>query len=84
MSEAGSVRESASGRGRMAMPSVISAVGGWLGNLLVFLRDLARELADENAYSRHLSWHQRNHSRAEWQAFCDSRLAHKYKQGKCC
>jgi hypothetical protein len=72
------------GEGRTGLSGVIFAIGGGLVNLLAFLRDLARELADENAYSRHLSWHRRSHSRAEWKAFCDSRLARKYKQGKCC
>jgi hypothetical protein len=62
----------------------IDTVRSRVGSLLAFLRDLARELADENAYSRHLSWHGRDHSRKEWKAFCDSRLASKYKQGKCC
>jgi hypothetical protein len=69
---------------REGLTGLISGAGGLLGSLLAFLRDLARELADENAYTRHLSWHGRNHSREEWKAFCDSRLASKYKQGKCC
>lgn len=49
-----------------------------------FIRDLARELADENAYSRHLAWHHREHSREEWNAFYEARLKHKYRQGRCC
>ena len=79
-----SVSGASSGVGRTGLPGLIHAIGGALVNLLAFVRDLARELADENAYSRHLSWHRRSHSRAEWKAFCDSRLASKYKQGKCC
>ena len=79
-----SVSGASSSVGRAGLPGLIHAIGGALVNLLAFVRDLARELADENAYSRHLSWHRRSHSRSEWKAFCDSRLASKYKQGKCC
>jgi hypothetical protein len=78
------VSGASSGVGRTGLPGLIRAIGGGLVNLLAFVRDLARELADENAYSRHLSWHGRDHSREEWKAFYDSRLACKYKQGKCC
>ena len=52
--------------------------------LLLFLRSLARELADESAYERHLEWHHRVHSREEWKTFSDARLARKYQNGKCC
>jgi hypothetical protein len=55
-----------------------------LKKLLWFLRSLARELSDESAYERHLAWHQRVHSREEWQTFCDARLRRKYQNGKCC
>jgi hypothetical protein len=48
------------------------------------LAALARELADENAYARHLQAHGRTHSRAEWQRFCDERLRAKYVRAKCC
>jgi hypothetical protein len=78
------VSGASSGVGRTGLPGLIRATGRGMVNLLAFVRDLARELADENAYSRHLSWHGRSHSRAEWKAFCDSRLARKYTQGKCC
>lgn len=70
--------------GHFSPLALVSVVGGLLGGLLVFLRDLAGELADENAYARHLSWHRRDHSREEWKAFYDSRLARKYRQGRCC
>ncbi|MGA7411828.1 MAG: hypothetical protein WBW33_15220 [Bryobacteraceae bacterium] len=55
-----------------------------LKKLFRFLRSLARELSDESAYQRHLAWHQRVHSRDEWKAFSDARLARKYQNGKCC
>jgi hypothetical protein len=45
---------------------------------------LLRELADENAYQRHLSAHRKPHSGAEWRRFLDQRLRAKYSQAKCC
>lgn len=45
---------------------------------------LARELADENAYQRHLVAHGRAHSGEEWRKFCDERLCAKYMRPKCC
>ena len=45
---------------------------------------LLRELADENAYQRHLSAHGRAHSREEWKRFSDERLCAKYSRAKCC
>ena len=45
---------------------------------------LLRELADENAYHRHLAVHGRPHSGAEWRRFCEERLHAKYQRPKCC
>jgi hypothetical protein len=45
---------------------------------------LLREIADENAYERHLRAHGRVHSAQEWRVFIDERLARKFAQGKCC
>ena len=45
---------------------------------------LLRELADENAYGRHLAAHGRPHSAAEWRHFCEHRLRAKYARAKCC
>jgi hypothetical protein len=45
---------------------------------------LLREIADENAYQRHLQAHGRVHSAQEWRRFLDERLARKFAQGKCC
>ena len=47
-------------------------------------RGLLGELSDENAYQRHLAWHQRVHSPEEWRRFCEHRLAAKYQNGRCC
>ena len=45
---------------------------------------LLRELADENAYGRHLAAHGCPHSAAEWRHFCEHRLRAKYARAKCC
>ena len=45
---------------------------------------LLRELADENAYRRHLAAHGRPHSGAEWRRFSDERLRARYTRAKCC
>jgi hypothetical protein len=45
---------------------------------------LLRELADENAYDRHLAVHGRPHSPAEWRRFSEERLRAKYARAKCC
>ncbi len=49
-----------------------------------FLLALARELADENAYHRHLAAHQRLPSAEEWRRFSEERLAAKFTRPKCC
>ncbi len=46
--------------------------------------ELLRELADENAYRRHLAAHGRPHSPEEWRHFSEHRLAAKYTRAKCC
>ena len=45
---------------------------------------LLRELADENAYERHLRAHGREHSGDEWRRFSEERLRAKYSRAKCC
>ncbi len=52
--------------------------------LLRLLLDLLREIADENAYRRHLAVHGCEHSPGEWRKFCDNRLLSKYERAKCC
>ncbi|HWC99528.1 MAG TPA: hypothetical protein VG456_22365 [Candidatus Sulfopaludibacter sp.] len=51
--------------------------------LALFLR-LLRELADENAYHRHLVAHGRTASKEEWRRFSEERLRAKYARAKCC
>ena len=45
---------------------------------------LFRELADENAYRRHLAASGREHSGEEWRRFTERRLRAKYSRAKCC
>ena len=45
---------------------------------------LLRELADENAYRRHLDAHGRDPSGAEWRRFSEERLRARYARAKCC
>jgi hypothetical protein len=45
---------------------------------------LLRELADENAYRRHLAAHGRAHSGAEWKRFSEERLRARFTRPKCC
>lgn len=45
---------------------------------------LLRELADENAYHRHLAAHGRAHSGEEWRKFSEERLRAKYMRARCC
>jgi hypothetical protein len=45
---------------------------------------LLRELADENAYQRHLEAHGVKASAEEWRRFSDERMRGKYSRAKCC
>lgn len=45
---------------------------------------LLKELADENAYERHLASHGLTHSPEEWRRFSEHRLQAKYARAKCC
>ena len=45
---------------------------------------LLRELADENAYRRHLTTHGVEASAEEWRRFSEERLRAKYARAKCC
>jgi hypothetical protein len=55
-----------------------------LRRIFSLLGELARELSDESAYTRHLQITNRSHSVAEWQAFSDGRHRRKYQNAKCC
>jgi hypothetical protein len=48
------------------------------------LRELARELSDENAYRRYLQAAGLAHSAQAWRAFSDQKHARKYRNAKCC
>ena len=45
---------------------------------------LSGELADENAYARHLAGSATRHSPREWRRFWDHRLRARYLRAKCC
>jgi len=45
---------------------------------------LLRELADQNAYQRHLAAHGRPHSAQEWRRFSEECLNRKFTRPKCC
>lgn len=55
-----------------------------LRKLIMTVFNLAKELADENAYARHLAAKGRKPSGEEWRRFSDARLRRKYQSGKCC
>jgi len=62
-------------------------VSGTINRLRRFGRlaiELLRELADENAYRRHLAVCGRAHSGEEWRRFSEERLRAKYARAKCC
>ena len=46
--------------------------------------ELLREIADQNAYERHLTAHGIAHSAEEWRRFSDERFLMRYQQVKCC
>ncbi len=48
------------------------------------LLGILRELADQNAYARHLERHGAKHSGAEWRRFTEERFKAKYSRPKCC
>jgi hypothetical protein len=52
-----------------------------LGRILL---GILREIADENAYARHLAAHGVAHSAAEWRRFSEHRMRAKYARAKCC
>jgi len=51
---------------------------------LRLLLGLLRELADENAYARHLKAQGCEHSGDEWRHFHDGHLRAKFQRAKCC
>ncbi len=52
--------------------------------LAAFLLELARELAGESAYRRHLAAHGCSHSGEEWRKFSEHYFRTKYARPKCC
>jgi hypothetical protein len=52
--------------------------------ILRTVMNLLREIADQNAYARHLAATGARHSGAEWRRFSDERFRAKYRKAKCC
>jgi hypothetical protein len=52
--------------------------------LFAVLLEILREIADQNAYARHLAAHGAKASGAEWRRFSDERFRAKYRKAKCC
>jgi len=48
------------------------------------IMQIIREIADQNAYARHLAAHNVKHSGPEWRRFSDERFRAKYQKAKCC
>jgi len=55
-----------------------------LREALRLLLRVLRQLADENAYARHLRAHGCEHSGDEWRRFFDAHLRAKYQRARCC
>ena len=55
-----------------------------LRRLAAFVAALLRELADENAYRRHLRLRGAPHSAEEWRRFSEQRLSARFTRPKCC
>ena len=71
-------------RTRMHMRATMRTCGMRLHTALRLLLGLLRELADENAYARHLKTQGCEHSGDEWRRFSDAHLRAKYRRAKCC
>jgi len=56
----------------------------WMRQAGKLLLGLLRELADENAYARHLAARGAAHSPEEWRRFSNVRLAARFGRPKCC
>ncbi len=52
--------------------------------LFAVILQILREIADQNAYARHLAAHGLKHSGKEWRSFSDRRFRAKYQNAKCC
>jgi hypothetical protein len=62
----------------------LGSLGAFCRRFLAGCGDLLREIADQNAYSRHLAEHGVAHSGDEWRRFSDERFRAKYQRAKCC
>jgi hypothetical protein len=56
----------------------------FLRRFVEIVKGIVDEIADQNAYKRHLAWHGVAHSADEWRRFCDGHWAAKARRGRCC
>jgi hypothetical protein len=59
-------------------------IAGYLVRAARLAAGLLRELADQNAYERHLRLRGAGHSAEEWRRFADARFSARYTRPKCC
>jgi hypothetical protein len=59
-------------------------VSGLFQRILRIATGVFNELADQNAYRRHLAAHGVVHSPEEWRRFQDEHWAAKSRRGRCC
>jgi hypothetical protein len=55
-----------------------------LRRFAAIVKGIIDEIADQNAYRRHLAAHGTRDSGAEWRKFCDERWEAKARLGRCC
>jgi hypothetical protein len=56
----------------------------FLRQFVAMVKGIVDEIADQNAYKRHLAFHGVEHSADEWRRFCDEHWEAKSKRGRCC
>ena len=56
----------------------------FLKTFATVLKGILDEIADQNAYRRHLAHHGLVHSGEEWRKFCDRLWEEQSRRGRCC
>jgi hypothetical protein len=55
-----------------------------LRQCVAIVKGIVYEIADQNAYQRHLATHGVAHSAEEWRRFSDGHWEGKARRGRCC